>query len=76
MPTPGGNLYGVGIGYETTQNDRDLRRYDTTIINGFSVCFELAANDKRYFETTVINGFGVEFEFSPLVADMVLERRG
>lgn len=75
MATPGGNLYGIGIGFENTQNDRDERRYENTLINGFSVAFELSAADKRYFETTVINGFGVEFEYSPLVVDVVMERR-
>ena len=69
-------IKGISIGFETTQNDRDERRFDTTIINGFSVGFELSAADKRYFETTVISGFGVEFEFSPLVVDVVVERRG
>lgn len=74
MPTPGAGIYNIGIVYETIATDK-IKNYGTTLLNGFSIVFEMNAADKRYYEITLINGFGVEFEPSLLYFEEIYSKQ-
>lgn len=73
MPTPGAGIYNIGIVYETIATDK-IKNYGLTILNGFSVSFEMNTADKRYYETTSIKGFGVEFEYNLLYTEEIYKK--
>lgn len=68
-------LRGSGLVFKENLVDKPISFPDITMLNGFSIEFELNNNEKIVQDITIINGFSIELENYPFYAFQIVETR-